>query len=169
MENQLDNYLKLKKSDSEIDNLLKKNDNNLENSLNIIYFEMIDIINKNSNILHQEIKNLNYKIEQLRLKYIEKIPPLKNISFVSFDFLIKGSEIIGDIMSKNNTERGIFWLVEYIFPDTKKDFIKAINKALKNFFFNLLTKKREFNIYFDNYYYNLKDKYENEFSLQISF
>ena len=77
MENELEKYLKIKTSPSEIKDFLKvKNENDLNKSLDLIGNEMKDITKKYVEMIDKEIKNLNDKIEQLRLKYIEKINSL---------------------------------------------------------------------------------------------
>ena len=107
LEDELKNYKKKKKTDSEIKNLLKKNNNDLEKSLNIIYNEMNDITNKYTNVLEQEIKNLNDKIEQIRLIYNEKINSLmknKNSPDNIFNDKLLNSK---DIISINSTKKKV--------------------------------------------------------------
>ena len=76
MEKDLKNYLKIQKSDSEVNELLKKNNYDLEKSFKVIYNEMENIIKKYTNLLEQEVKNINDQIENIRLQYIEKITSL---------------------------------------------------------------------------------------------
>ena len=106
LEDELKNYLENKKADSEIKILLEKNNNDLEKSLNIIYFEMNDITYKYSNILEQEIKNLNDKIEQIRLIYNKKINSLmknENSPDIFNDKLLNSK----DIISINSTKKKV--------------------------------------------------------------